>query len=92
MRYAAPREVSAPEECRGLVSHQRNAARHDLTGNQRKQYGAEIGRLIKKLADDSNLQNLKNLWIDEILKRLGIREHRVGHVIRLGGIGGGYFP
>jgi hypothetical protein len=59
------------EECL-LAELQENSARNDLTGAQRKAYAAEIGRLLSKLEENSNLPHWNSNWLVEIGNRLGM--------------------
>jgi len=55
--------------------------RHDLTGVQRKAYAAEVGRLVQKLAENSNSQNLNDEWFKEIVTTIGVTPDRVPRLL-----------
>jgi hypothetical protein len=62
------------EEQYQLMELQENSARLELTGAQRKAYAAQIGRLIQKIAENPNGQNLDMAWWDTIWTTMGISE------------------
>ena len=49
-----------------LAELQENSARHDLTGAQRKQYAAEVGRLLTILQDGDGVPNGQKNWLAEM--------------------------
>lgn len=59
------------EEMGRLAELQENSARHDLTGSQRKQFAAEIGRLLSTLAEKSNSPDWTDTWLEEIGLKIG---------------------
>jgi hypothetical protein len=61
----------SPEMAR-LAELQENSARHDLTGAQRKQYAAEVGRLISKMGENSDVSNGNEHWLPGMGKKIGV--------------------
>jgi ParB-like nuclease domain len=55
-----------------LIELQENSARNDLTKPQRKAYAAEVGQLITKLAEHSNVSIGNDQWLREMGKQSGI--------------------
>jgi len=52
-----------PDASSRLMELQENCARNDLTGAQRKEYAAEIGRLLSNLAENSTLPIWNDAWL-----------------------------
>jgi hypothetical protein len=55
-----------------LAELQENSARHNLTGAQRKQCAAEVGRILAKVTENCNVANRNDGWLIELAKSLGI--------------------
>jgi hypothetical protein len=64
--------IDLSPEMASLAELQENSARHDLTGAQRKQYAAEVGRLLAKMSNDGAMAIRHEKWFDEFANTINV--------------------